>query len=82
MSRRVEFLPHGRSDLERLDQQVQERIFACLERYDETGAGDVKRLQGRPGQFRLRVGKWRVFFLLDDTETVVVFAIDNRGQAY
>jgi mRNA-degrading endonuclease RelE of RelBE toxin-antitoxin system len=30
----------------------------------------------------LRVGKWRIFFHLDDPGAVSVFRIDNRGQAY
>ena len=32
--------------------------------------------------FRLRAGKWRVFFDLDTPGAIVVIGIDNRGQAY
>ena len=65
-----------------LDRLIQARITAALERLASTGHGDVKKLQGRPDDFRLRVGKWRVFFGLDTPGTILVTGIDNRGQAY
>ena len=34
------------------------------------------------GRYRLRVGKWRIFFSLDGPGSVVVTDVDNRGQAY
>ena len=47
------------------------------------GRGDVKALKGAmKGRYRLRVGKWRVFFSLAQPDHVVVIDIDNRGQAY
>lgn len=61
---------------------VQRRVLSGLERYAATEIGDVKRLQDRPGEYRLRVGKWRIFFHLDDANVVAVFAIKVRGQAY
>ena len=51
-------------------------------RYATTGHGDIKPLRGRPGDFRLRVGKWRVFFRHDEPDLVLVIGIDNRGEAY
>jgi mRNA-degrading endonuclease RelE of RelBE toxin-antitoxin system len=42
----------------------------------------VKSLKDRPGEFRLRVGKWRIFFFLDPPDVVRVIGIDNRGEAY
>ena len=79
---RVEILPRGWRDLQRLDRPIQERILQSLERYAAVGVGDVKRLRGRSGEYRLRTGKWRIFFHLDDPGVVAVFRIDNRGQAY
>ena len=46
-----------------------------------TGHGDVTRLTDREGLYRLRVGKWRLFFDLDTTDTVRIHGIDNRGEA-
>jgi len=58
------------------------RILLVLTRYGETGEGDVKKLTDRPGLYRLRVGKWRVFFDLDTTNEVRIHGIDTRGEAY
>jgi hypothetical protein len=43
---------------------------------------DVKSLKGRPGEMRLRVGRWRIFFYLDPPDFIRVLGIDNRGEAY
>jgi hypothetical protein len=68
--------------LARCDRIVQARIDAALVRYAATGYGDVKALRDRSGEFRLRVGKWRIFFFLDPPDLIRVFGIDNRGEAY
>ena len=47
-----------------------------------TGHGDVKSLKDRPGELRLRVGKWRIFFSLESPDIIRVLGIDNRGEAY
>ena len=82
MIRRLVFRPAAVRDLQRLDRIVQARIDAALVRYAATGYGDVKSLKDRPGEFRLRVGKWRVFFSLTPPDLVRVLGIDNRGEAY
>jgi hypothetical protein len=38
----------------------------------------VKSLKDRPGELRLRVGKWRVFFSLEPPDLIRVLGIDNR----
>ncbi len=58
------------------------RILHALTRYGETGEGDVKPLTDRAGLYRFRVGKWRVFFDFESPDTIRIFGIDNRGQAY
>src|SRR5450432_796683 len=74
--------PAAARDLARLDRIVQTRIDAALVRYAATGHGDVKSLKDRPGELRLRVGKWRVFFCLEPPDFIRVLGIDNRGEAY
>ncbi len=40
-------------------------------------------LKDRPGELRLRAGKWRVFFCLEPPDLIRVLGIDdNRGEAY
>jgi mRNA interferase RelE/StbE len=82
MIRRVVFRPAAVRDLARLDRIVQARIDAALVRFATTGHGDVKSLKDRPGEFRLRVGKWRVFFSLEPPDLIRVLGIDSRGEAY
>ena len=74
--------PAARADLRKLDRETAMRILLTLTRYGETGEGDVKMLTDRDGLYRLRVGKWRLFFDLDSPDTVRIHGIDNRGQAY
>lgn len=82
MIRRVFFGPAAARDLARLDRAVQARIGAAPMRFATTGHGDVKSLQDRPGELRLRVGKWRIFFFLEPPDLIRVLGIDNRGEAY
>jgi len=68
--------------LRRLDAVAQARILSALERFAATGEGDVRPLGGEfAGSYRLRVGKWRVFVLLESAE-ILAYQIDNRGEAY
>jgi mRNA interferase RelE/StbE len=66
--------------LARRDPRLVARLRAALNRYAETGAGDVKPLEGMPGR-RLRVGSWRVIFDLEPGR-VVVRAVDDRKDVY
>jgi len=43
--------------------------------------GDVKPLQGKTSNFRLRVGNYRVIFNLED-DSIYVLEIGNRGDIY
>jgi len=70
--------PAARGDLRRLDRETAMRIPTALTRYGEAGEGDVKALTGRDGLYRLRVGKWRLFFDADSPGTVRIHGIDNR----
>lgn len=74
--------PAARADLRRIDRETAMRILLALTRYGESGEGDVKQLTGREGLWRLRVGKWRVFFDRDTPGAARVYGVDNRGQAY
>jgi mRNA interferase RelE/StbE len=74
--------PAARADLRKLDRETAMRILLTLTRYGNTGEGDVKMLTDRDGLYRLRVGKWRLFFDLVSPDTVQIHGIDNRGQAY
>ena len=52
-----------------------------LERINQIPEGDIKPLSGRKGEYRLRVGKFRILFYIE-AETVRIFKIDTRGDLY
>ena len=65
-----------------LDKGIARRVKQSVERFADTGAGNVKRLQGvDPPEFRLRVGDYRER-VRHDRETVTVLRIRNRREAY
>ncbi len=45
-----------------LDPKTQDRIVAAVEPLVETGHGDMRRVEDRPGELAIRVGDWRVFY--------------------
>ena len=83
MRRLLVYRPAAQRELARMDRSEAERILRALEGFATVGVGDVKALKGPlKGRYRLRVGKWRIFFSLDQPGKVLVTNVDNRGQAY
>ena len=70
----------ARRAFRKLPLDVQNDMKAKIERFAENGAGNVKRLTGRP-RARLRVGNWRVIFV-ETTTTVEIRAVGNRRDIY
>ena len=82
MKRGLVYRPAAQKALKRLDQLDAARVVQSLEHFALVGRGDVKALKGEfKGQYRLRVGKLRVFFRFEEPN-VVVLDIDNRGESY
>lgn len=70
--------------LAKQEEAIQERIAQGL-----TGLltispkGDIKRLKGYQGLYRLRIGTFRILFEINPTEKIVyIQAIDTRGGIY
>jgi mRNA interferase RelE/StbE len=80
--RAIEWTEAALEDLAALDKGITRRVKQAVERFAQTGAGNVKRLQGiDPPEYRLRMGDYRVRFHLDG-ETVRVLRVRNRREAY
>ena len=61
-------------------QAVRHRIMHAVSKLPNKG--DISPLEGRSG-FRLRVGSFRILFLIDHAKNIVdVVAIGNRGDIY
>jgi mRNA-degrading endonuclease RelE of RelBE toxin-antitoxin system len=66
VKRRLVYKPAAQRELSRVDRSDAERIIHSPEVLAAAGHGDVKALKDAlKGRYRLRVGKWRVFFSFD-----------------
>ena len=66
MKRLLVYRPAAQRELSCMDRSDAERVTRVLEVF----------------RYRLRVGKWRVFFSIDQPGSIIVSDIDNCGQAY
>jgi mRNA-degrading endonuclease RelE of RelBE toxin-antitoxin system len=54
-----------------------------LERFAESGHGDVRKLKGAEDRWRLRVGAWRVIFTVArEGHALLILRVLPRGKAY
>lgn len=70
--------------LRRLPSNVSALIVCKIQQFAATPGSlgnNLKQLKGRPGEFRLRVGDWRVV-MTDDGVVVAVIKIGPRGSVY
>jgi mRNA-degrading endonuclease RelE of RelBE toxin-antitoxin system len=67
--------------LQKLDQKTKKRIFEAIQRLPSQG--DISKMKGQKIQniFRLRVGSYRILFMMEE-ETIRVLDIAPRGEAY
>jgi mRNA interferase RelE/StbE len=80
----VSFARSARKELERLSDEVANRILAKIEALAENPrpAGIIK-LQGQKNLWRLRVGDYRVVYSIDDlSKAVDVSVIRHRRDVY
>jgi len=61
-----------------LDRTTQKRIRAGIERIPQ---GDIVKLRGVEKGYRLRIGKFRVIFEIED-DIIYIDKIASRGQVY
>ncbi|MBX6352054.1 MAG: type II toxin-antitoxin system RelE/ParE family toxin [Thermoflavifilum sp.] len=83
MTYEVRWSRNAVKDLRRLDKFTVRRIVEAVDTFAATGRGDVKKLTNSGGEYRLRVGDWRVRFTVDDEVKVLsVVRVLPRGEAY
>ncbi|MHC1595632.1 MAG: type II toxin-antitoxin system RelE family toxin [Candidatus Syntropharchaeales archaeon] len=70
--------------LEKLDKSQKERIRTrLLSLSKDPFIGDVKKVEGRENVYRVRIGDYRVLYLLDRKEKeIYVVKIDKRSRVY
>ena len=80
----VTFSRSARKELEKLPPQLVERLFPKIESLaSQPRPAGCKKLKGGQDLWRIRLGDYRVIYLLDDgRRTVDVVAVRHRSEAY
>jgi mRNA interferase RelE/StbE len=73
----------ARKELEDIPIKQRAKIVSSLAAFTQTGHGDIETIKPFVGEYRLRVGEWRVRFSLDAARgELVVLHVLNRRDAY
>ena len=80
--KRVLFRPQAARDLERLPSRDRDQLEEAIDRFAQTGSGDIRMLTDEGRQLRLRVGGWRVRFIYEKPDIIRILRIRNRREAY
>ena len=80
--KKILFRPRAARDLEQLPNHDRGQVEEAIERFAQSGFGDVKMLAGEGRQFRLRVRDWRVRFVYEKPDIVRILHIRHRREAY
>ena len=71
----------GLRKIEPEEQRV--RIVDAVDIFASTGRGDVKKLRGSEGEYRLRVGSYRIRFAADTAEQRLdILRVSHRQDGY
>jgi mRNA interferase RelE/StbE len=79
--KRIVWTNLAKADVRSLSKTDAMHILSALHRFAESGAGDVKALQGRD-ELRLRIGDYRLFFVSAGPDTIEVRRVHHRSEAY
>jgi len=80
--KRIAWTEPAKADVRALDKPTAMRILSALHRFAESGAGDVKSLQGEREELRLRIGDYRLFFVYTTADTIEIRRVLHRKEAY
>ena len=77
---RIIYLKAAFKSLEKFDIKIRSKIIEAIEKIPQ---GDIKKLKGdnRPVLYRLRIGKYRVIYHIED-ENIIIAKIDTREDIY
>ena len=80
--KRIAWTEQAKADVRSLDKATAMRILSALHRFVASGAGDVRALRGDAEELRLRVGDYRLFFVLTGDDVIEVRRVRHRSEAY
>jgi mRNA interferase RelE/StbE len=81
MRHQLEIKDEALQQLKKLSKEHRRNIGWRLELLQDDLSGDVKKLTARTHEYRLRVGSFRVIFMLEKN-LISVYAVKNRKEAY
>ena len=81
MRYRLEIKHEALAQLRALSKEDRRNIGWRMDALQNDLSGNVKKLTARTQEYRLRVGSYRVLFMLD-ADLIVVDAVKNRKEAY
>lgn len=81
---RVEYTPRAQKNLRDLPRERQKQIQQVDQKMrQDPWSTDIKKLQGKEDEYRIRVGVYRLRVVLDlASQTITVIAIAHRQSAY
>lgn len=81
MHYRLELKEEARQQLRALSKEQRRNVGRRLDLLQNNLAGDVKKLTGKTHEYRLRVGSFRVLFMLE-ADVISVYRVSDRKEAY
>jgi len=74
----------ARKVIKKLDKPTKERIIKRIKEIQTSPwTGDVKPIKGCSGEWRTRVGDWRIIYGVDRAQLVImILKVSPRGDAY
>ena len=79
--KRITWTAPAKADVRALSKIDAMRVLTALHRFEESGIGDVKTLQGRE-DLRLRIGDYRLVFVYSDASGIEIRRVLHRREAY
>lgn len=76
----IRYIKSALKSLQEYDRVTGKRLVVAINAIPQ---GDIKKMQGEkhPPLYRLRVGKYRVIYCIDN-EDIVIIKVDTRGDVY
>jgi mRNA interferase RelE/StbE len=71
----------ARDQLRALSPEIRRNLGHRIDQLQTDLTGDVKKLSGREGKYRLRVGSFRLLFELQGN-VIFIYAVKDRKEAY
>ena len=81
MRYRLEIKEEARQQLRGLSREQRRNVGRRLDVLQDNLAGDVKKLTGKTHEYRLRIGNFRVLFMLEG-DLISVYRVSDRKEAY